>query len=719
MILPYIHEYYTKRSGAKDHILLHIAEPDANDTDHGLFFAIISLPSEAPHTIVEDAQDVVGLMERLYFSTQRTDDKRPFEIATEVTNAKHATLVKTLLENTSCAIGVIHKKNIAFVAQGEDVYIDLLTTNDDGDSSTPLAPTAKQHTDRFSAVTEGTLNTKSYLHISTFHARDIFTPERMLKLLKQLSAKELAAHVQKSLDAVKHAAAGGCILQIEKTTEKPPAHPVRSEKSLNSLKAREQQTAETLRPSIFQTLSKTLATDDKKANTRTTRARKRDGDGTSYAAERGTAYAKLVFRAVLLALGGIALILRHIFFAIISGIKILYYLLTNAKGKRSIMQQQFKEQLRRKRNWFAAMPMLSKLLLVAATSFTLIFVSSIGYLRYNANKVVALKQSQTTLIAAQEHLASAKSASIYGNDTDALNELHQAQAQFSSISERDADELSSYGSTQTAISELLQSLRKEHIIESTVLLADSALSSFTELTAADDRMYVFGEQESSYAWFTPFKDAALQNVPFEAISDLTFSSADETYVLAGSAAGEIARIESSESGLTAQQISFPDEGVVLASMAQYGGRLYTLAKPFAIYKHAKTQLGFDRGLSWISAQSDTINEPVDLTIDGSVYVLSPTEVFVFMKGAQQSFRLESVDPAMTGASSIYSSPESEYLFILEPDLKRVLVFSKSGSFIAQFTSPEWNHPTAMSINEEERTITVLDGSSVFQISFLL
>ncbi len=721
MFKPLIHEYYTKSSSAREHILLHIAEPTEQDINHGLFFATASLPSDIPHTVIEEIQDLIDLMERQYFATNNTEHKTAFEICTETVNSKHPSMVKTLLATASCVIGVIHGKKIAFIAQGDDLYVDLFAQEGEHMNHTPLAPTAKQFADRFSAVTEGAINSQSLLHIASFQAYDVFSPERMLKLIKQFPANELADHIQKSLGSIKSIAAGGMLLTTKKIASSEKKQPVHGATSMNSLKEKEQLTAQTLRPSIMKTLTGALSSkeDTAQSNTRQTRARKRDGDNTAIVVEKSAGYVKMIGKALLIALAGIALSLKHILVAIVSLLRTLYYLITNAKGKRSQMLYRFKEYYRRKRLFFQSLPVLSKVLLVAAIGFSIIFISSIFYLRYTANIEVQRKQAQTTLAAVELHLTDAKSASIYGNDEEALQRLQQAEAQYASISKKDAEALVSYESIGTGIHEMLKTIRKVHTLESSVVLTDSSLNSYSHIEQHGEIMIAFDPEEQSYAKFVPFKDATVSKIPFETLNGVAFATIDETNLITATANGVFAKVTPDNGGLSSVEIAFPIDNVILTSIGAYGGKLYSLSSPFAIYKHSKTQLGYDRGLSWIRSIADPIESPKDIAIDGSIYVLTPNSVHLFLKGSEQSFRLGPIDPPLSDATALWTSAQSDYLYILEPSQARILVFTKSGSFVAQLTSVQWDHPTDMIINETDRTITVIDGEHIYQISFLL
>ena len=131
-----------------------------------------------------------------------------------------------------------------------------------------------------------------------------------------------------------------------------------------------------------------------------------------------------------------------------------------------------------------------------------------------------------------------------------------------------------------------------------------------------------------------------------------------------------------------------------------------------IYKHNPTQLGYDKGSSWLKGDID-INDGVSLAVDGDLFLLkSNGEILKFTSGQQQEFTITGLDPALDKPTTIWTYNNLKYLYILEPTNKRVVVLNKTGQMMQQYTSDSWQNPTGMVVDEEKKVVYVLDNNKI-------
>lgn len=153
----------------------------------------------------------------------------------------------------------------------------------------------------------------------------------------------------------------------------------------------------------------------------------------------------------------------------------------------------------------------------------------------------------------------------------------------------------------------------------------------------------------------------------------------------------------------------------------YGRRLYTL-EPLKnqIYKHQKTIDGFGTEQSWLQDQTD-ITDALAFTIDSSVYVLKKTgEISKFYQGKAVEFNLDDIQPALSLSYpnvriKMFTNDELKYLYLLDGPSKRLIILSKQGKLIKQFTSPLFEDLKDFVVNRKENRAWLLCGPKIFEI----
>ena len=145
------------------------------------------------------------------------------------------------------------------------------------------------------------------------------------------------------------------------------------------------------------------------------------------------------------------------------------------------------------------------------------------------------------------------------------------------------------------------------------------------------------------------------------------------------------------------------EGTLIDLMG-YAGRLYLLSvtpSDGQLYRAGRTGDGFGNPTQWITEKTTTLADARAFTIDGTVYILKKNgQITRFNSGSEEPWDMGIVDPPITNATTIWTDAESKYLYILEPDTKRVIVFQKeTGAFIVQYRSESFSSLTDMIVDE--------------------
>ncbi|PJA93114.1 MAG: hypothetical protein CO132_04685 [Candidatus Kerfeldbacteria bacterium CG_4_9_14_3_um_filter_45_8] len=153
----------------------------------------------------------------------------------------------------------------------------------------------------------------------------------------------------------------------------------------------------------------------------------------------------------------------------------------------------------------------------------------------------------------------------------------------------------------------------------------------------------------------------------------------------------------------------------------FGVRLYTLdAKNSKIFRHRKSGEDFGAPEDWLTSKAD-LTDARAMAIDGDIYVLKTNGSVIKLSAGDvdSSFSLTTIDPAISSGQAIYTDENTQRLYILDPAGKRVVVYEKTGAFVAQYTSPSFTDLKDMVVDEASNKVYVLNGTALFEIDLTL
>jgi len=148
---------------------------------------------------------------------------------------------------------------------------------------------------------------------------------------------------------------------------------------------------------------------------------------------------------------------------------------------------------------------------------------------------------------------------------------------------------------------------------------------------------------------------------------------------------------------------------------QFGTRLYSVYSDNSILRHSPSTSGFARGTSWLREDSP-LKRPVDIVIDGNVYILDGGKtIHKLFKGASEPFKNDSIDPPLQHATHIWTDADSDFLYVLEPARRRLIILSDRGVMQSQYVFDRAVEDFA--INESKQQGYTVVGQNVY--SFVL
>ena len=164
----------------------------------------------------------------------------------------------------------------------------------------------------------------------------------------------------------------------------------------------------------------------------------------------------------------------------------------------------------------------------------------------------------------------------------------------------------------------------------------------------------------------------------------------------------------------------------ITDMFVYNNRLYLLdTASDAIWRIARGEENtLQAAQAWINEPGLTVAQAVSMTADGNIYVLLADGVVYNMSGGyRKNFELKNIDPSLTQPTKIWTNNDSEFLYILEPVNKRLVVINKNpqaearyGSLVNQYTSDKFDQLKDFIVREGEKKIFLLNNNTVYEIT---
>lgn len=155
----------------------------------------------------------------------------------------------------------------------------------------------------------------------------------------------------------------------------------------------------------------------------------------------------------------------------------------------------------------------------------------------------------------------------------------------------------------------------------------------------------------------------------------------------------------------------------IGSLESFGGNLYLLdRKNNTIWKYIATDFGFSSRTTYLNpdVRANFANS-LKMVVDGSVWVMDPAEITKYTRGLSEQFAFKGFSETLHNIISISSSDTDNFIYLLDRETARVVVFDKDGSYQSQYQWDELLNADDMVATEEEKEIFVLAGSKIYAI----
>lgn len=154
----------------------------------------------------------------------------------------------------------------------------------------------------------------------------------------------------------------------------------------------------------------------------------------------------------------------------------------------------------------------------------------------------------------------------------------------------------------------------------------------------------------------------------------------------------------------------------LSAVSLYNDRLYAVAGS-SIYRFNQDKPGrkFYSRQDWLKETAD-LKDATSLAIDGRLYVLANNEIKKFSGGQNETLVLDDVSPALETPTAVAVSPDNDFLYVLDPKNKRLLVYTEDGKYSAQYMSDSFDNLKAVTVDGAAKQIYLANGNKIYQIA---
>lgn len=373
---------------------------------------------------------------------------------------------------------------------------------------------------------------------------------------------------------------------------------------------------------------------------------------------------------------------------------------------------------------FKNLPGTSQILFITTIILGLLFISSIVGLsiKQKSEKTVIAYNAQIEEIESKKNAAE---ASIIYNEEDKGKELLlEAKNLINELSEKSKKQRDDKETFLSEINILLEKLRHAENIVEPIVLAD-----FKETDPTIQIFKIINKNNGLYT-FNPFNNIIYRlNLGEQNTIDILKENSTSlghlnlaidknvNNILFYHSNNGLAELNIRDNSLKNLDIALNNTNAQIKELYLYSNKLYLLdIDSQQIYRHTASLSGYTRGASWIQDETVNKDDMVSFAIDGAIYVLKNNgEIIKFTSGYKQKFEPTTPDPVWNNPTKIWTSNKTDYIYVLDPGEKRLVVFDKKGKLIVQYYSDKFNNLKDFAVNEQEKKIYLLDDTIVYGI----
>lgn len=372
-------------------------------------------------------------------------------------------------------------------------------------------------------------------------------------------------------------------------------------------------------------------------------------------------------------------------------------------------------------NTFKDFSLKSRLLLLASIVLIVIFLGNLFYQNIKNTKEENQKILQDTIMQVQEKKDAAQASLIYEDETKARRLLLEAKDLLNNLSKQNKKE-AVVKNLNDEIELQLSKLRHMVELEDPVMLANFAnvnqsASVAPLLVLLGGKIY--SQDHNNQAIY--ILDTETRNIStiFQATVKIKNASAATAFsnsdIIFLNEDKSVFELETANDSIDLLELNLPADSQI-NTFNIYNQRLYFLDKKNnQIYRFRRLGQAFGSPTNWLREKID-LSQVTSFAIDGQIYLLKNNgQILKLLNGLKTDFEISDIDPKLESPSKLHTFIDSNYLYILDPPTKRLVVLDKEGKLIIQYHSEEFDNLKDFVVDESDSKIYILNGNKIFGI----
>lgn len=151
------------------------------------------------------------------------------------------------------------------------------------------------------------------------------------------------------------------------------------------------------------------------------------------------------------------------------------------------------------------------------------------------------------------------------------------------------------------------------------------------------------------------------------------------------------------------------------ALVGYDANLYILGGSGRIWKYVKTESGLSAKINWLKDPAVDLADSLSMVVDGSIWLLRPgAKIEKYTQGSKVAFAISGLDQHPEEGVRIFTDGQTENIYLLDKT-GRIVVFNKSGEYVAEYRWPGIKETEEIVVSETEKKIFLLSGSKIYAI----
>lgn len=155
----------------------------------------------------------------------------------------------------------------------------------------------------------------------------------------------------------------------------------------------------------------------------------------------------------------------------------------------------------------------------------------------------------------------------------------------------------------------------------------------------------------------------------------------------------------------------------VGGLGTYSGNVYLLDKDSKqIFKFVSSEEGYAKANFFAQDVSPDLTAAKGMSIDGSIWILlADGTIEKFTRGKRDIFTVSGLDKPFVNPSRIFTSLDTNHLYVLDNGNSRIVVIAKDGIYKSQYQSDVLKGAKDFEVRESSKKILILSQNKIYEI----